>query len=104
MNIVTAIRHNTGTLPKFVTFLINNKYDYNKILSSEEHLENIFYYISYLESEQIYIIVDHNGYCVYKQFTPINQHVISCEFIDKPVLAKYLIGIVQAFNYLENPF
>ena len=104
MKLVDALKHNITTLPRFVTYLITNKYDYNKIITSDNHLEVMFYYISYLESEQVYIIVDHNGYVVYKQFSPINQLIIACEFTDSPSIAKYILSIVSAFNYLENPF
>lgn len=104
MKIIDILKHNVGTLPKFVTYLINNKHDYNKIITSDNPLEVIFYYISYLEAEKVYIIIDHNGYVVYKQFSDINQLLITCEFIDKSVLAKYILSIVAAFNYLENPF
>lgn len=104
MKLIDTLKHNTGTLPKFMKYLIDNKYDYNKIILSDNILDIIFYYISYLESETIYIIVDHNGYAMYKQFTKDNQLVIACEIIDKPIVAKYILSIVSAFNYLENPF
>jgi len=104
MKLVSVIKHNEGTIPKFVKYLLDNNYDYNKILTSDNVLEVIFYYISYLESEQVYIIVDHHGYCTYKQFSETNQLIIVCEFIDKPIIAKYILSIVSAFNYLENPF
>lgn len=104
MKLLDIIKHDVGTIPKFIKYLIDNKYDYNKILTSDNVLEVIFYYISYLESEQVYVIVDHNGYVVYKQFTKDNQFIITCEFIDKPIVAKYILSIVSAFNHLENPF
>jgi len=104
MKLINILKDNIGTIPKFVKYLLDNKYDYNKILTSDNTLEVIFYYLSYLESEQVYIIVDHNGYCIYKQFTKDNQLIIVCEFIDKPIVAKYILSIVSAFNYLENPF
>lgn len=104
MKLIDIVKHDTGTIPKFMKYLIDNKYDYNKIITSDNILEVIFYYISYLESESVYILVDHNGFVVYKQFNPKQQHIIACEFIDKPIVAKYILSIVSAFNYLENPF
>lgn len=104
MKLLDTVKHNIGTIPKFVKYLIDNKHDYNKIITSDNPLEVMFYYISYLESESVYILADHNGYVIYKQFSKDNQYIIGCEFIDKPLVAKYILSIIAAFNYLENPF
>ena len=104
MKLVTAINSNKFAFAKFAKWLQDNKHDYVKILQSDNHLEVLVYYISFLESEQVYIVTDHNGYAVYKQFDKYNQLVIACEFIDKLVSSKLVLGIISAFNYLENPF
>ena len=103
MNLINEIKHNSFTTREFVTYCIEHKYDANSILTNENHLDVLMYYIEFLESKQVYIIVDHNGFCVYKQFDETIQVTIDCQFIPS-VIARYIFAIIAGFNYLENPF
>ena len=103
MNIVNEIKHNSFTLKEFVTYCIEHKYNINSILTNENHLDVLMYYIEFLESKQVYIITDHNGFCIYKQFDETIQVTIDCQFIPS-VIARYIFAIIAGFNYLENPF
>lgn len=104
MKIVDKVKHNPNTLQSFVNFLVTKGYDINKIISSSIYQETICYYLEYLETQDVYIISEHNGFAVYKQFDKNIQVVIACEFIAKNVVPKYIAGIIKAFDYLENPF
>ena len=104
MKLLDAIKHNEVMLKAFIAYLQENKYDYSKILVSDNHLETMIYYISFLESKKTYILVDHNAYTAYTIFSDGKQKIIDCVFIDKPIPIKYILGIILAFNYLETPF
>lgn len=103
MNIINEIKHNSFVLKEFVTYCIEKKYNINSILVNENHLDTIMYYVEFLEYKQVYIITDHNGYMIYKQFDENIQVTIECKFIPS-VIARYIFSIIAGFNYLENPF
>jgi len=103
MNIVNEIKHNSFITKEFVTYCIEKGYNANSILTNENHLDVLMYYIEFLEHKQVYIIVDHNGFMIYKQFDENIQVTIDCQFIPS-VIARYIFAIIAGFNYLENPF
>ena len=103
MNIINKVKSNIFTTRRFIDYLVSKNYDFNSIVKNENHLDTLMYYIEFLESEKVYIIVDHNGYVIYKQFDETIQVTIDCKFIPS-VIARYVVAIISGFNYLENPF
>ena len=102
MELKDIIKTNTATYKRFVIFLVSDKRDYNTIIASDNH-SIIMHIIDFLATENVYIIVDHNGLVVYKMFD-VRQHIIECKFSDATITTKFIAGIIIAFNYLENPF
>jgi hypothetical protein len=103
MKIFDNVKHNSISVTLFTEFLIGKGYDVKHILLSDNHLETICYYIEFLETEDIFIITDHNGYVVYKQLQN-NQILIEGKLLNKNIVPKLIAGINNAFNYIENPF
>lgn len=104
MNIIDSLKDKPFTLKDCMFYFLDKKYDVQKIITNDNHLETICYYMEYLESKGVYILTDHNGYAVYKQFEDDKQiSIIQCEFIPT-LIAKYVMGIINGFKYLENPF
>lgn len=104
MKLIDEVKHNPNTLQLFVNYLITKSYDINKIVTSDTYQEVVCYYLEFLETQDVYIISEHNGYGVYKQFDSSQQLIIACELIPKQIVPKLIAGIIKAFDYLENPF
>jgi len=105
MQILNAIKDSPTALEQFVQYLIDKKYNANSILTDDNFMGVLGYVLQYLESVKVFIIVDHRAYCVYKQFTETNQFVIECEsMIYNNIEQKYVIAVIKAFKYIENPF
>lgn len=105
MKIINALIEQQFALNKFVQFLIDKKYDASKLLADDNFLSIVGYILEFLESEKIFIIVDHNGYSTYKQFSSSNQFIIECEAMQYNTLEqKYIVATIKAFNFIENPF
>lgn len=103
MKIFDNIKHNSYTAKEFVEFLMLKKYDVKSILLNDNHFETICYYIEFLENNNMFIITDHNGYIVYKQFND-KQIIIDGNMIDRNIIPKFIAAIINAFDYIENPF
>ena len=104
MKIFDVVKQNKYALNLFVDYLISKNYDTTNILTNANHYETLCYYIEFLDSQKVYIIVDHRAYVVYKQFDEHNQYIIECNESDKDIITKYVLGVINAFNYIENPF
>ena len=105
MKIVNALSKSPSALNKFVEYLIQNEFNAQTILSDNSFMAVLGYILTYLETEKIFIIVDHNGYATYKQFTPTKQVVIECEAMQyNNIEQKYIVATIKAFNFIENPF
>ena len=104
MKLFDVVKHNKYSLNLFVDYLISKKYDTTNILTNNIHYETLCYYLEFLASIDIYILVDHQGYVVYKQFDERNQLTIECDKSDKDIITKYVLGVINAFTYIENPF
>ena len=88
---------------EFVQYLINNNYDYNKILSSLDLRDILFYILEFLNSKNIYILPNDLGYVVYIMENNV-QRVISCEYSKESLAIKYIKCIKFANDFFINPF
>lgn len=104
MKVFDVVKHNKYSCRLFVEFMQSKGYDVTKILTNDNRLEALCYYIEFLSSQQVYITVDHRAYVVYKQFDELNQLIIECQESDKDIITRYVLGVINAFNYIENPF
>jgi len=105
MLITNALKESPFALKRFVQYLIDKKYDAKAILSNDNFLSILGYLLVYLESEKVFIIVDHRAYCTYKQFEVNNQLIIECEaMIHNTIEQKYVIAVIKAFKFIETPF